>query len=132
MMGIAQAPPLRKMDAHVSSAFQVWFYQHGCSSRGHDTDTRCQYNRAVNMTRIKQHMYNGFSEILVCGLINIAICCVRCGLGDIPGATQPLEELLGNGASQRMFRKFIESSYATLDPERQKLLSSQLPLPSHS
>lgn len=39
-------------------------------------------------------------------------------LGKVPGATQALDELLGNGASQRIFRKFIESSYVTLDPER--------------
>lgn len=38
-------------------------------------------------------------------------------LGKVPGATQALDELLGNGASQRIFRKFIESSYFTLDPK---------------
>lgn len=32
-----------------------------------------------------------------------------------------LVELLGIGASQRMFRKFIESSYITLDPKEQIL-----------
>lgn len=31
-------------------------------------------------------------------------------LEGVPGAAQALEELDGNGASQRMFRKFIESS----------------------
>lgn len=36
----------------------------------------------------------------------------------VPGATQELLELSGNGASQRIFRRFIESSYFTLDPER--------------
>jgi hypothetical protein len=36
----------------------------------------------------------------------------------VPGATQDLVDLLGNGASQRIFRKFIESSYVTLEPER--------------
>lgn len=38
-------------------------------------------------------------------------------LRKVPGATQALEKLLGNGASQRIFRKFIESSYVTLDPK---------------
>lgn len=36
----------------------------------------------------------------------------------VPGATQDLAELPGKGASQRIFRKFIESSYVALDPER--------------
>ena len=39
-------------------------------------------------------------------------------LGNVPGVTQALVELLGNGASHRIFRKFIESSYFTLEPER--------------
>lgn len=36
----------------------------------------------------------------------------------VPGATQDLVERSGKGASQRIFRKFIESSYVTLEPGR--------------
>lgn len=34
----------------------------------------------------------------------------------VPGDSQPLVDLLGKGASQRIFRRFIESSYITFDP----------------
>lgn len=36
----------------------------------------------------------------------------------IPGATQESSESPGSGASQRIFLRFIESPYVTLDPER--------------
>jgi len=36
----------------------------------------------------------------------------------LPGATQDSSESPGNGANQRIFLRFIESSYGTLDPER--------------
>lgn len=39
-------------------------------------------------------------------------------LKKVPDATQELAELPGNGASQRILRKFIELSYVKLDPER--------------
>lgn len=38
----------------------------------------------------------------------------------IPGATQDSPESPGIGASQRIFLRFIESSYVTLDPERKE------------
>lgn len=41
----------------------------------------------------------------------------------IPGASQSGEELLGNGASQRIFLKFIESSYLISDPNREGIQS---------
>jgi hypothetical protein len=40
-----------------------------------------------------------------------------------PGATQSGEELLGNGASQRIFLKFIESLYFTSDPNKKEIQS---------
>lgn len=43
------------------------------------------------------------------------------GSAEVPAVDQALVELLGIGASQRMFRKFIESSYITLDPKEQIL-----------
>jgi len=39
-------------------------------------------------------------------------------LVEIPGATQDSSESPGFGANQRIFLRFIESSYVTLDPER--------------
>jgi len=38
----------------------------------------------------------------------------------IPGATQNSPESPSIGASQRIFLRFIESSYVTLDPERKE------------
>lgn len=48
--------------------------------------------------------------------------CVHCG-ETRPGASQAFVTLLGNGANQRIFRRFIVLSYATLDPERVICLS---------
>lgn len=38
----------------------------------------------------------------------------------IPGAIQAFASFDGNGANQRIFRKFIESSYGTLEPVKQE------------
>ena len=38
----------------------------------------------------------------------------------IPGANQAFVSFDGNGANQRILRKFIESSYCTLDPVKQQ------------
>lgn len=43
----------------------------------------------------------------------------------VPGASQVSVELLGSGASQRIFRKFIVSSYVTLDPKGKTVISKR-------
>lgn len=61
----------------------------------------------ANQANILQHQKHCFRHSIE----------TRCQLKDVPGASQSLVELLGNGASHRIFRRFIESSYVTLDPK---------------